>query len=438
MNLAIIGTGHVGLVTGAVFAAKGHRVICVDNDTRKIKLLQKNEMPIYEPGLAEMVLRQKRRQHLSFSTSIKEGMSFGELIFIAVGTPISEGGAPDMRYVEGVCYEIARYLSESTTSWKEYRVIVEKSTVPVQTAQRIKKLIRKYAPGIPFDIVSNPEFLQEGTAIKTTIEPDRIVVGVESPRAEKIMRQLYANFSAPLIITDLNSAELIKHAANSFLATKISYINAVARVCELVGADVRQVARGLGLDKRIGPHFLKAGLGYGGYCLPKDVAAFHHFAGQAGYDFNLLNEVQKINLAQRDYLVRKIAKELRVIKGKKIGQLGLSFKGGTDDIRESPALAVARRLVEHGAKLQVYDPAVKQSALRIPHSAFKFCRSIYEAARGVHCLVIATDWEEFSRINLRQLKKVMAHPTIIDGRNLLDPQTVRQAGFTYRGVGVPL
>lgn len=435
MKLAIIGSGHVGLVTGACFAEKGHDVLCVDNDKKKIAMLKKGKIPFYEPGINELVRKNRRMGRLKFSASIKEGVDNSEIIFIAVGTPLGKDGSADLSYIETVSYEIAKYLPARRSDGKGYRVIVEKSTVPVKTGERIKTLIRKYASGKEFDIVSNPEFLQEGKAIQTTLFPDRIVVGVETKKAEGLMRKLYAPFKAPLIITNLVSAELIKHASNSFLALKISYVNALSRICELSGADVTQVAYGMGLDKRIGADFLKAGVGYGGSCFPKDVSAFAYIAEQLGYDFNLLKEIQKINSTQRDWFTKKVEKELWVVKGKKIGVWGLSFKPDTDDTRESPAVAICQRLSELGAHLQVYDPKVNK--LEIPNTKYpiKFCRTSYEAARGTHCLLILTEWDEFKHVDFKRIKKIMLSPTIIDGRNMFEPTMLQGLGFIYRGVG---
>lgn len=428
MKIAIIGTGHVGLITGVCFAEKGHQVICIDNNKKKISQLKSGRMPIYEPGLAKLVRRHRTKKRISFSDRIRDGIVSSEIIIIAVGTPLAQDGSADLSYIEGVCYEIARYL-------KEYRVIIEKSTVPVATGERIKKILMKYAPGVDFDMVSNPEFLQEGKAIQTTLFPDRIVIGVENARAETIMRRLYKDFKAPILVTDLASAELIKHASNSFLAMKISYINAVARICELVKADVTKVAHGMGLDKRIGAEFLKAGIGYGGYCFPKDIAAFARFSEQVGYDFDLLQTVRRINETQRDYFIKKIEEELWIVKGKTIGFLGLAFKPQTDDIRESPALEIARKLIELGAKLRTYDPQAMPNAKQVLKKNTKYCRSPYEAARRAHCLVIATDWSEFKQLDFRRIKKLLLHPTIIDGRNMLKPQQMKKLGFVYRSVG---
>jgi UDPglucose 6-dehydrogenase len=427
MKLAVIGSGHVGLVTGSCFAEKGYKVLCIDNDITKISSLKRSKLTFYEPGLEELLKSNIKKGRISFSADIKEAVDTCDIIFIAVGTPLGEDGSADLSYIENVSYDIARHL-------KNYRVIVEKSTVPVKTGERVKNLIKKYAPGKDFDIVSNPEFLQEGKAIQTTLYPDRIVVGLESEKARQVMTKLYSSFKAPLIITDLASAELIKHASNSFLAMKISYVNALARICELSGADISQVAYGIGLDKRIGLEFLKAGIGYGGYCLPKDVAAFAHISEQLGFNFNLLKEIQKINLNQRDWFVKKVEKELWVVKGKKVGLWGLSFKSDTDDIRESPAISICRKLSEKGAIIRAYDPQVSNLRKeKIPN--LKLCKTLYEAAKGVHCLVIATDWSEFKSVDFKSIRKNMLHPTIIDGRNMFEPSHMRKMGFTYLSVG---
>ncbi|MEK7447882.1 MAG: UDP-glucose/GDP-mannose dehydrogenase family protein [Planctomycetota bacterium] len=436
MKITLIGTGHVGLVTGACLAEKGHRVICVDNNRPKIAALKAGRIPIYEPGLEEIVRNNCRKKRLFFSTNIKTAVQGAEVIFIAVGTPLGPDGAADLTQVENVARTIAPNL-------KGYTVIVEKSTAPVATGEKIKAVIKKYAPAdASFDLVSNPEFLQEGVAIQTTMHPDRIVLGVESKKAEEVMRKLYRDFNAPVIVTDLKSAELIKHASNAFLALKISYANALSIICELVQADVTQVTKGMGMDQRISPHFLNAGIGYGGYCFPKDLNAFFKISEDIGYDFNLLKEVQKINLGQRDRFIKKIENELWVIKGKRIGLLGLSFKPDTDDIRESPGIDIARRLSERGAILKVYDPkamgparAVLPNLPRRGGGKIIFCRNPYEAARQSDCLVITTDWPEFKTLDLPRLKKNMAHPTIIDGRNIFSPTQMKKLGFVYRSIG---
>ncbi|MBI5368610.1 MAG: UDP-glucose/GDP-mannose dehydrogenase family protein [Planctomycetes bacterium] len=428
MKLSIIGTGHVGLVTGGCFAEYGHQVVCVDSDARKIDLLRSRRMPIYEPGLEELVLRHVDAGRLRFSTDIKDAVRDGEIIFICVGTPALAGGRADMSYIDKVSRDIAANL-------EEYRVVVEKSTVPVQTGRNVKMLIGKYVKkDVPFDVASNPEFLREGSAIADTLHPERVVIGVESGRAEELLRKAYAPFNAKIVVTDIHSAELIKHASNAYLAMKISYINAIAAVCEASGADVEQVADGMGMDSRIVRSFLNAGIGYGGYCFPKDVEALIHISQEMGYDFGLLREVQRINLDQRERFVKKVEKELWVIKDKTIGLLGLSFKPNTDDVRESPAIEVAKKLLERGARIRAYDPKGSEKAARILEGV-TFCKDPYEAATGADALALVTEWQEFKTLDFARIKGVMAHPTLIDGRNLLDPATMRKLGFTYRSVG---
>ncbi len=429
MRIAIIGTGHVGLITGACFAEIGHDVMCTDNDSEKIGRLQRRLMPFYEPGLSEIVLRNVDAGRLSFTTDPAAAVAPAEVVFICVGTPQGAGGAADLSYIEAVSREIAGHI-------KSYKVIVEKSTVPVQTGTRLRACIERYlkAPA-DFDVASNPEFLREGSAIQDALHPDRVVIGVASKRAEEVLQRLYEPLKSTVLVTDIHSAELIKHASNSFLAMKISYINAIAAICEATGADVDLVARGMGMDKRIGRAFLNAGIGYGGYCFPKDVEAFIRIGKDLNFDFGILREVQRINLEMRDRFVQKIEKELWVVKGKTIAQLGLSYKPDTDDIRESPALAVARMLIERGARLRVYDPEAMDQAKRVLSSDVVFCRDAFDAATGADALVLATEWREFKELDLGRLKTLMTHPTLFDGRNLFDPAAVRALGFTYRSVG---
>lgn len=428
MRLAIIGSGHVGLVSGACFAEKGHTVVCADNDARKIDALKARRMPFYEPGMEELVLRNVDAGRLTFTPSLVEAVEPAEVVFICVGTPQGPGGAADLSYIEAVSREIAACL-------RSYKVIVEKSTVPVQTGTRLRAAIERYLKTpADFDVASNPEFLREGSAIVDALEPDRLVIGVGSPRAEQVLRRVYEPFQAQILVTDIHSAELIKHASNSFLAMKISYINAIAAICEHTGADVELVARGMGMDKRIGRQFLNAGIGYGGYCFPKDVEAFIRISQDLNLDFGLLREVQRINLELRERFVRKIEKELWVIKGKKIAQLGLSYKPDTDDIRESPAIAVAQMLLERGADLRMYDPQAMDHARETLRGG-TCCTGAYEAVTGADCLVIATEWKEFRDLDLARVKSLMAHPTILDGRNLFEPERVRALGFTYHSMG---
>lgn len=432
MRISVIGCGHVGLVTAACFAQKGHLVMGIDNNAEKITLLKSGGIPIYEPGLSEMIRQHTSKKRLVFSSQIKEAVNFAGIIFIAVGTPLGKGGGADLSQVKRVACEVAKNLNH------KYKIIAEKSTVPVGTAEQLKDTIRKYAPAMAdFDVISNPEFLQEGRAMETTLYPDRIVIGLETKRAESVMRRLYSSFKAPILITSLESAELIKHAANSFLAMKISYINAIAQICEKSGADVRNVSHGIGLDTRIGKDFLNAGIGYGGFCLPKDVSTFIHIAEKLRYKFNLLKAVQKINHEQRRRFVSKIIKECNPILGKKIAVLGLSFKPNTDDIRESPAIDIVRGLLNKGAKITAYDPQAMPHVKRVLKSDdIQYVHGPYQAVTRADCLVINTEWNEFKHLNLRRLRKIMKHPVVIDGRNIFDPYMMKKLGFKYIGVGI--
>jgi len=436
MNVAVIGSGYVGLVTGTCLAEIGHCVICIDNDEKKIETLRKREMPIYEPRLEKLVKKNMDKERLSFSTSIKEGVSRAKVIFIAVGTPPKENGEADLSSVEKVCSQIAR-------SMKEYRLIVEKSTVPVQTGQWIKRLFRVNNSFSDFDIASNPEFLREGTAVDDFLNPDRIVIGVETERAASILKELYlpiinresrGSGSVPLIITDLETAELIKHASNSFLTTKISFINAVADICEKTGADIEKVAEGMGYDPRIGASFLKAGIGFGGFCFPKDLQAFIRIAEKLNYDFALLKEVEKINKNRPKILLDKIEKALGTVEGKTIGILGLAFKPNTDDIRLAPSIEIIRLLQKEKTQIKVYDPVAMDKAKEIL-SNVEYGRDPYEVARGSNALVIITEWEEFQRIDLERIKDLMVNPVIVDGRNIYEPQKMKELGFIYESIG---
>lgn len=434
MNVTVVGTGYVGLVTGACFADWGHNVLCVDNDDNKVQMLKRLQMPIYEDGLEELVKRNVDAGRLHFTNSIKEGTEFAEAIFIAVGTPPGYRGAADLSYVE----QVGRSVAEHMTG---YRLLVEKSTVPVNTGEQLKRAVSKYLRAdIPFDVASNPEFLKEGTAIEDAYKPDRIVVGIESERASKLLREIYAPIvkrtNCAYLEMNIASAELTKHASNSFLAMKISYINAVSRICELAGANVEQVARGMGLDTRIGPKFLMAGVGYGGSCFPKDVDAFVQISDKLGYDFELLKEVQRINKTQREHVMQKLQHELWVIKGKTVAVLGLAFKPGTDDVRESPSLYFVPQLKEAGAKLRLWDP-VGEEKFRQLFPDEKYFKTPLECAQGADLLLILTDWPQVKALDIAELKKRMNVPVIIDGRNIFDPATIRKAGFTYHSVGRP-
>lgn len=430
MKITIIGSGYVGLTSGACFAEVGHQVLCVDNDERKVKTLREGKIPIYEPGLEPMIRKNVASKRLSFTTSTEEGVEHGEVIFIAVPTPPQPDGSVDLSYVEKVAREVSQFLDS-------YRVIVDKSTVPVKTGERVAQTIRRYAkPGVEFDVVSNPEFLREGSAVEDLMKPDRIVIGGNSDRALATMQKVYEPFVAPVLVTDINSAELIKHAANSFLALKISYINAISEICEATGADVLKVADGIGTDKRIGRHFLNAGLGYGGSCFPKDIAAFIAISEQLGTPFTLLKEVQKINQRQMDRFLDGIREALWVLKDKRLAVWGLAFKPNTDDVRSSVAINLVERMVAEGANVVAYDPKAMDKARELPFAdKVEFAPSAMAAAAGAEALIIATEWPEFAAIDLNELRETMRTPLIFDGRNLLDPVAANSFGFQYRGIG---
>ncbi|MFA5147233.1 MAG: UDP-glucose/GDP-mannose dehydrogenase family protein [Candidatus Omnitrophota bacterium] len=429
MNICIIGSGYVGLVTGACLADLGNTVICVDKDEAKIKRLKSGKMPIYEPGLEELVMRNRKEKRLSFGTSIREGVKKSEVIFIAVGTPSKNSGEADLAFVEGVSKEIA-------LSMPSYRLIVEKSTVPVNTGEWVEHTIGVFNKRkVKFDVASNPEFLREGSALDDFMHPDRVVIGVKSKRARDILTELYKPLSVPLVITDIRSAELIKHASNSFLAAKISFINAVADICDLVGADISEVARGMGLDRRIGKDFLNAGIGFGGSCFPKDLSAFLRITEKLGYDFGMLREAQKVNEDQKTFLMKKIEGLLWNVSEKTIGVLGLSFKPNTDDIRYSPALGMISIFLKEGARVKVYDPKAMEKAKKVLKKTVKFCKNPYEVARGSDCLLIATEWNEFKELDFKKVRGLMRQPVIVDGRNIYDPVEIKKLGFRYTGVG---
>src|SRR3989338_9021437 len=428
MKISVIGVGYVGLATAAVLAELGNDVMAADIDKKKINNLNNGIMPIFEPGLKEMVERNTKERRLRFTHDNKEVIGHGDVIFICVGTPPKENWEVELKYVENVAMEIAHNMNS-------YKVIVHKSTVPVETGDKIRKIIKgNIKKNIGFDIVSNPEFLREGTAIEDTLHPDRIVIGADSGKAVSIMKKIYGPIKAPVIITDIKSAELIKHASNAFLATKISFINSVARICELSGADVEKVAEGMGYDKRISKHFLNAGIGYGGFCFPKDSQAFIKIAENYGYDYKLLKATNEINEEQKKNFVEKVRKALNGVDGKTLAVLGLAFKPDTDDMRFAPSTYIIGKLQEKGAKIRAYDPVAMDKAKNIL-SNVSFCKDPYEASKGADALLILTEWNEFGEMNLKKIKSLLKNPLIIDGRNIYDLSTMEKEGFRYISIG---
>ena len=429
MKIAIVGTGYVGLVTGTCFAEVGHQVICVDSDAEKVRLLQSGGMPIYEPGLEALVKKNVAEGRLVFTSSTREGVEKSQIVFIAVPTPPLPDGSVDLSFMEGVAREIAATMTS-------YKIVVDKSTVPVKTGEKVAETIKRYNKAkVEFDVVSNPEFLREGFAVEDFMRPDRVVIGLASRRAEAAMREVYKPFNAPIIVTDINSAELIKHAANSFLALKISYINALSLICEASHANVQEVANGIGMDARIGRQFLDASLGFGGSCFPKDLSAFIKIAEQQGYDFALLKEVQRINAMQMDRFVTKITDTMWVVKDKLIGVLGLAFKQNTDDVRMSPAMELCQRLLKIGAKLRVHDPKAMTKAKAVLGDAVVYVDDLNEVAEGCDALVVATEWPEFKHLDLAKARKTMTHPILFDGRNMFDLEEMERLGFIYKSIG---
>lgn len=428
MRIAVVGCGYVGLVSGSCFANLGHSVTCVDIDTHKIALLKKGIIPIYEPGLEELIRENVKRKSLGFTSDLKSAVRQSEVIFIAVGTPPKANGEADLSFVENVARTIAKEIHS-------YKLIVEKSTVPVQTGEWIRQTLLRHAKrGVAFDVASNPEFLREGSAVSDFMNPDRIILGVESKRAKDILLDLYQPLKSNIVVTDIKSAEIIKHASNSFLAAKISFINAISRICDLAKADVEQVAIGMGLDRRIGKDFLNAGIGFGGFCFPKDLAAFIRIAEKLGYDFELLKAVQKINDDQKEFFVKKIEEAIWNINSKTIGVLGLSFKPNTDDMRYAPSVDILSALQSHGAQIKVYDPHAMGRAKGILKDVV-FCKDSYSVCKGSDCLVILTEWNEFKELDLKKVKKLLSQPVIIDGRNIYDPKKMKALGFRYFSIG---
>lgn len=427
-RITIIGTGYVGLVTGTCFAEVGHKVICVDCDEAKVKTLQAGGIPIFEPGLEELVKNNVAEGRLSFTACTREGVENSDIIFIAVPTPPLQDGSVDLTFLEKVAREIAGAMTT-------YKIIVDKSTVPVKTGEKVSETIARYCKAkVEFDVVSNPEFLREGFAVQDLMKPDRVVIGVKTQRPVAAMKEVYAPFNAPILVTDISSAELIKHAANSFLALKISYINAISRLCEATGANVQEVALGMGMDERIGRRFLDAGLGFGGSCFPKDLSAFIKISEQIGYDFALLKEVQRINAQQMERFVKKITDTLWVLKDKTIGVLGLAFKQNTDDVRMSPAIDLCQHLEKEGAKLRVFDPKAMDKARTVLPNAV-YAQEMNEVPQGCDALVIATEWPVFKKLDLDRARKVMTHPIMFDGRNLFDPREMEAMGWIYKSIG---
>ncbi|MBN1878941.1 UDP-glucose/GDP-mannose dehydrogenase family protein [bacterium] len=451
MKIAVIGTGYVGLVSGVCFAECGHDVICVDNNQRKIDNLKSGKIPIFEPGLDQLVIKNSNEKRLHFTTQIPEAVRICDVIFIAVGTPPLPTGEADLSYIENVARQVAQAMTE-------YKVIVEKSTVPVKTGEWVKRTIRfNCKSGVEFDVASNPEFLREGSAIGDFLKPDRIVVGVESERAADLLRGCYqpiieqsVSFDldkqevihqpaqgnrVPFLVTNVSSSELIKHASNSFLALKISYINAVANFCELAGADVEQVARGMGLDSRIGSKFLDAGVGYGGSCFPKDVSAFLEISRELGYEFDLLEEVIRINKLQRELFVRKVKKAMWIVKDKTFAVLGLSFKPNTDDMREAPSIDVINALLEEGASIRAYDPVAMEVAKESFGDRITYCSDPYDTAKNSDAVILMTEWDEFIQLDMKRIHSLLNYPIFIDGRNCFEPADMARLGFDYYCIG---
>jgi len=431
MKIAVIGTGYVGLVAGACFAENGNDVICVDKDPAKVRTLQRGRIPIYEPGLEELVRRNRAEKRLTFTTNLPRGVRASQIVFIAVGTPTGEDGSADLRHVMDVAREIARVMNG-------YKVIVDKSTVPVGTADKVREVIRKETSH-PFSVVSNPEFLKQGAAIDDFMKPDRVVIGAEDPRAAEIMVKLHQPFTrtgAPIMVMDCPSAELSKYASNAILATKISFMNEIANVCDLFGADVDRVRQAVGSDKRIGSSFLFPGVGYGGSCFPKDVKALTKFSSDKKYDFKILKAVDQVNEYQKRVLVKKIESHFGgSLKGKTIAIWGLAFKPKTDDMREAPAIPIVEALLAKGAKVQAYDPEAMKVAKGIFGSKITYAAKNYDALKGADALAVVTEWQEFREPDFARIKKMMRSPVIFDGRNIYQRDSMKTLGFTYFSIG---
>jgi UDPglucose 6-dehydrogenase len=432
MKIAVVGTGYVGLVAGACLAENGNDVVCVDKDPVKVKKLQRGQIPIYEPGLEEMVRRNRTEKRLTFTTNLARGIRASEIVFIAVGTPTGEDGSADLKHVLDVARETARAMNG-------YKVIVNKSTVPVGTAEKVRALVAGETKH-PFSVVSNPEFLKQGAAIDDFMKPDRVVIGAEDTRAADLMKELYAPFTrtgAPIMLMDCASAELCKYAANAMLATRISFMNEVANVCDAVGADVDQVRKAVAADRRIGPSFLFPGVGYGGSCFPKDVKAMVRFAKAADYDFQILKAVEAVNEKQKVRLIDKLRAHFGSLKGKRIAVWGLAFKPKTDDMREAPAVPLIQALLKDGAQVHVYDPEAMQVARTIFGSKVKYAENSYGALDGADALALVTEWNEFREPDFARMRSTMRTPVIFDGRNIYSPEQIRAQGFTYVSMGRP-
>lgn len=430
MKIAVIGTGYVGLVAGACFAENGNDVICVDNDEAKLRVLRRGKVPIFEPGLEELVSRNRAKKRLTFTSQIGTAVRASSIIFIAVGTPQGEDGAADLQHVLGVAREIARTMNG-------YKVIVDKSTVPAGTAERVREVIRRETTH-PFSVVSNPEFLKQGAAVDDFLKPDRVILGAEDPRATQLMLDLYAPFTrtgAPILVMDCASAEMSKYAANALLASKISFMNEVARVCELFGADIDQVRRAIGSDRRIGSSFLFPGVGYGGSCFPKDVQAVMRFSAEKGYRFEILDAVERVNRRQKALLVEKMATHFGSLAGRSIAVWGLAFKPRTDDMREAPAITIIERLLEAGATVRAYDPEAMKVAARIFGNRITLVKRSYDALVGAEALALVTEWSEFREPDFVKMRKLMQTPVIFDGRNIYNREQMKADGFTYYSIG---
>jgi len=432
MKIAVIGTGYVGLVVGACFAENGNDVICVDNDAAKIRGLQRGRIPIYEPGLEELVRRNRAEQRLAFTTALARAVRASQIVFIAVGTPQGEDGSADLQHVLDVARAVAKAMNG-------YKVIVDKSTVPVGTAERVRNVIRRETTH-PFSVVSNPEFLKQGAAIEDFLKPDRVVIGAEDPRASELMQELYAPFTrtgAPIMVMDCASAELSKYAANAMLATRISFMNEIANVCDAVGADVDHVRAAIASDRRIGPSFLFPGVGYGGSCFPKDVKALVRFSKEHRYDFQILRAVEAVNEAQKAWVLGRLEAHFGSLKGRQIAVWGLAFKPRTDDMREAPSVTVINGLVGRGARVHAFDPEAQPVARGIFGSRIAYADSGYDALTGADALVILTEWSEFRRPDFARMKTLMRAPVVFDGRNIYEPAAMKVRGFTYFSVGRP-